>query len=201
MPIISRVLIILCLIPLIGCIFIQDKVYVPSTMNLHKVVYIDRNLTDYENMLTINALKNWECSTGGMVQFKIKQGASPDDIANIEDPFSAVIITNVEFNDPDIVAADRIKNKKGIFVVGLETHMSNGIDEIKIVESLADLDQYQALMEHEVGHLLGLVHTEDHSHTIMTPVIRDGAMRITQEDIEQFCNIYRCDARDMMACD
>jgi len=155
--------------------------------NLHKTVYIDQDLLDWQKTSVIAAINEWEAATNNEVVFTVKISTQTEE-ASITDDRHSLIIRNTSIYDPEITMLDSgmPDNKK---TTGGYVKHGNSIPTILLVNARLENGIYRISVLHELGHALGLLHNND-KNSIMYPWIDDGAGRITNIDIEQFNELY-----------
>lgn len=169
---------------------------------LHEVVLLDNSLSEDDIPLVVEALRSWECSTRGIVQFTIIKYPTQYDLQYITDLDHTVIIENVPRTDYRITEQD-VGMPPGLHVIGLFTRSGSSIPEILLTKEMLSGDrQYVLLAEHEIGHSIGLDHIEHPTGNVYpvmypSPGTSDG---ITNEDLLQLAQIYGLNLRDMSPC-
>lgn len=156
------------------------------TLPVHKTLYIDRHFSDAEFIFITDAALEWETTTNEMVSYDVVRLPKK----NIDTKNSIVIVLlSVDF--PDIIALDTEMdiNHLGYYYGG------GYVPYIGLVtERIADID-YKTIVMHELGHSLGLQHPDIQTGVgeLMYYNINMGANYITENDLKQFCHLYKCD--------
>jgi hypothetical protein len=157
--------------------------------NLHKTVYIEDNLSAWQVVEAVDALIKWEAATHDMAQFDIRFHTSISEEATITDICHSLIIRNTTSVNKEIAAADSPKDH--LLIVGIYTKTEYNIPMIMLVDDRLDMSLYETTLLHELGHSFGLFH-EDDSNSIMYFNVSQGAGKITDIDMNQFCELYTC---------
>lgn len=160
----------------------------PETV--HKTLYLDRYMGEWETEEVIAAALEWHEASGGLVTFDVKM--LPDSNIN---PTDAIIIIDVTPDYPEIILIDHINGNStlGYF------NSDSGMGFIALVNARISADDYRGVVLHELGHALGLEHNKDMDGigTLMYPTIDYGATYITPTDVANFCKLYHCDPKKL----
>jgi hypothetical protein len=164
---------------------------------LHKTVYVENGVEEWQKIAIIGALDEWECATGDMVHFEIKF-ESTEENSMFTDPYYTIVIKNTFPENPQIVKADEDR-KSDSKTIGFYTRTVFGTPLILLVNDRLNEYLYRATVEHEVGHALGLIH-DTNENSIMYPGVDVGAKHITKKDLKQFCGLYKCKEDELKRC-
>jgi hypothetical protein len=158
--------------------------------NLHKTVYIEDNLSQPQITAVFDALMQWEYETHDMVQFDIKFYSSIAEEQTITDIGHSLIIRNTTAVNKEIFDADMKQDH--VLTVGIYTKNEHNIPMIMLVSDRLNIYLYEITALHELGHSLGLFHEQD-KNSIMYFNVNQGAGKITNIDLDQFCELYYCE--------
>lgn len=190
----KKIFIFLLALLFISCVSsIKHKVEY-NIENLHKTVYIDRNFTNVQEYDIINALKAWECSTNGMIQFDIILRIIPEQIENKR---NSLMFVKVNSQDIRILESDKNlpdEDKPKYTTFGL--YLAN--EKIPTI-LLVDVKNVEPTAMHEIGHAVGLSHL-DEKNSIMYAHINESSKCITKYDLIAFCKIYHCKQEEFESC-
>lgn len=155
---------------------------------VHKTLYVDRTLSDYEFAIITGAAWEWHLATKGLVTYDVERLPSQQ-----IDPPNAIIVCAVSADFPEIIeldAADPEASHMAYF------YKYSALPYIGVVSDRIAEKDYRPVMLHELGHSLGLPHNTgvDGIGTLMYPNIDFGATTITDTDLKNFCKLYGCDA-------
>lgn len=178
-----------------------NRIAVPLNVNnLQKIVYIDDAFNARDKADIVMALRSWECSTKGIVKFDIVwerkllfNGRNNIFIKSVDDKYPAIVEIDAE-REP---AKDGVKR----ITVGLYEESNNNYTPttILIVRPKIGEKGLKEVVIHEIGHSLNMDHTDD-TDTIMYPHLDKGAHKITNHDLNNFCDLYWCESNELKAC-
>jgi len=174
------------------------KYPISNQENLSKKVYIDTKFTSSERRKIEEALNNWKCSTNSYVHYMIVGNLSTKEYEDLYDENTLFIEKTNSYN-PIIVEENDKKQDHSFNVVGYYQRNLNKKDYILIVDDLIGNDElFFGVVLHELGHSYGLVHSLD-PNAIMYPTLTHNLI-LTKQDLENFCDAYKCDASKMLIC-
>jgi hypothetical protein len=202
---ITRIISVLLFSCLIACVSGSRRaVYPRSTTALNKTIYIDSEFEIGKRNYIIEAIKNWNCSTNNIVNYKIQTDFKIE-YAQFIDPEKSIIVVKTTDKNPIIKdVEDQIREESQddgstLSIVGL-FHEKEGYPKIiYMVDNNLSYYEYGVVFLHEEGHLNGLDHP-DTTDSIMYFRMDKASDTLTQHDLEQFCEIYKCDASKMKVC-
>lgn len=159
--------------------------------HIHTTIYLDRNFNDVEQEYIMQAAWEWAESTNHIAEFDVVQLPTREKI----DVQNGLIMVKVSADYPDIIIMDNIKKTTTLGYFDAKSPLPY----IALVEDRLDDYTYKAVVLHELGHALGLEHIEGEKGmlTLMYPYIDLGNDHITPTDLEQFCELYHCDAKTL----
>jgi hypothetical protein len=157
---------------------------------IHKTLYIDRSFPQHEGETIIQAAMEWSSATNGLVNYTIRVLPQP----NI-DPNNSIIIVRETPDFPEIILMDSLD---GTIHLGYYRG-SDGVPYIALVSDRLEEENYKAVVLHELGHSLGLLHTDkvEGIGTLMYHNIGLGSHLITDTDLHNFCRLYGCNADNL----
>lgn len=160
------------------------------TVPIHKTLYIDRNLSEEELFTITAAAMEWHLATNSLITYDVVR--LPHKNIDIE---NSIVIVIVSADFPEIIALDSAEQQEEGTHMGYY-HERGYVPYIGLVPGRIEDREYKAVILHELGHSLGMKHTDDVSGigTLMYPNIDGGANKITDEDLQAFCQIYGCNA-------
>lgn len=154
-------------------------------------VYIDDNISASQKQIVVDSILGWEEATSGQVVFyKATDWRTQDYLITIT-PSTIPELTTLEHD-----ADDNEHIHGGIY--GLTHYMDNQSSLISVAVEVRDPIMFRHIVEHELGHALGLEHTE--RDTLMYWSVRGGANTIVCADVAQFCSIHGCNEYQMNGC-
>ncbi len=182
-------------IVIIGIVFayispILDKNIINHVEHKTRTLYVDPSFSDEEQEAIISAAIIWTCKTHYIVNIGIVFLPSK----NI-DATDGIIILPISRYNPDIIGLDEFNQHT---TLGFFTR-EGAVPSINLVSSRIEDEEYQTVVLHELGHALGLKHnsTVDGIGTLMYPSINFGAPTITNDDLVNFCKLYKCNSLEL----
>jgi len=159
--------------------------------HIHTTIYLDRNFNDVEVEYIMQAAWEWTETTNHIAEFDVVQLPTHDKV----DVEHALIMVKVSADYPDIIIMDNIKKTTTLGYYDSKSVLPF----IALVQDRLDDFNYKEVVLHELGHSLGLEHVDGEKGmlTLMYPYVDLGADHITQTDLEQFCELYHCDAKKL----
>ena len=182
--VISSFLVIVCLFQFSVPIILPEKEY---KLPVKTTLYLDREFTDWEVDAITEAADDWSIATNNKVQFNIVKLPAQIETSN------AIVVLKVTEDFPKVVLIDKVNQGS---TLGL--YDSNEfVPYIYLVTDRLNETIYKPVIEHELGHSLGLDHItgENGIGTLMYPSIEEGSYDITDTDLIYFCKIYECDPK------
>lgn len=167
---------------------LDDPLIYPT--HIHKTLYLDRYFDNQEITMISAASLEWSQATNHIVEFDIVVMPTDENF----DIINGIIITKVSLDCPDIIFVDLMSHNT---TLGL--YQDDPIPNIELVSDRLSHYDYKSIVLHELGHALGLKHNKDLDgiDTLMFPTIDLGADHITKTDLENFCKLYHCNARNL----
>ncbi|HEY5267643.1 MAG TPA: matrixin family metalloprotease [Candidatus Saccharimonadales bacterium] len=184
----SLVITIVFLISFQGLINLSSqKKNVKQTLQVHKTLYLERGITNNQELHILQASLEWFDATNGDVIFDIQRLPAE----NIE-PSKSILFLTVNPDFPEAMLYDHFNKKStlGYF------HDEGYIPYIGLIDSRIDSKNYTQVILHELGHALGLDHINgiEGIDTLMYHSLEFGNRHITVTDLKYFCMKYHCDA-------
>lgn len=174
----------------------------------HYTAYIDENFTPQQRYGILLGLHEWVRATNGMITIEDRYGWTADeDMRDIPSPnrtglkrcTSTIHIAHAYHDFPTV---KEVEERKGP-IDGL----SYGDCDVKFMILVMDrISTHAELMQttmHEMGHLLGLDHTNVPWQSVMYESDEKPAMCVTKLDLAQLCDQDRfdCDPEDLWPCE
>lgn len=166
----------------------------------HITLYIDRAFTDREADAITECAWEWSRATNHIVEYDIVRLPSTENIKHK----NSLFFVKTSIDDPTIILMDEASGSE---ILG--HFQRTGLPHISLVMNRINEDNYKSVILHEIGHSLGIKHLEgtQNINTLMYPyqaiILDDGAImpagsdHITRKDLEAFCALYHCDAKQL----
>jgi hypothetical protein len=165
----------------------------------HRTVYVDTNFRDDELKIIEESAQEWNSQTQGIARIVVVRlfsspATSPESIKFSSTP-DDIFLVKEESTSIDIVFQDYASNSM-MYGLYQTTPLFSRI--ILVTDRFMTWEEYRTVVTHELGHALGL----GHNNIKFTVMYRDHASvgnHITRDDLEQFCEIYRCAAEELLS--
>lgn len=155
-----------------------------------ETILADRNFTETERYLITEARKDLEHFCNGMIALDIRFELDPEDKETIRDN---CVLLRVEVTHPSIVESDA---KLESITLGLCDYMRNKTRRLYLVpERLTNPITFRTTAIHELGHFIGLSHTEKPS--IMHKHNNNNILYPTYIDAVELSKVWNCDIQDL----
>jgi hypothetical protein len=165
------------------CILITGRTVSPAVV---KQIYFDKDLDKSIIYEICISLDEWEFTTKDEVYFSEKRIISYDEYTQISSD-NSIFFRELNSTDELTLSMNALKNNTLAFYY-------NGKHK-QIVFVKDSLDEQETdihpIILHELGHSLGLNHDLKYN-TIMYRSISHISNGITQDDVDQFCDVNRC---------
>ena len=162
----------------------------------HQYVHLDREFSGLEQVIIKNAFEKWSLHTENFVTWEYTVGW-PDNVWDDENPIwpenemkSHVIVIR-GLSDDEMVKD--VEERLGHQVWGYAVRSHNpGVPNyfLLVVDKIHNEDHLQLTAEHEIGHILGLDHTEELLSIMNTNRFLEAG-GITPYDILSFQRLYQ----------
>ena len=176
---------------------------VPKTVNinthLHFNIYVDQDFDSHEVDLIEQATSEWEEKTKNRVIFNIYYNFDLDNDRKIIDRRHSIIFVKLSQESQKVAELDEWinKGKEGHSkIIGLYTTQYNVPSILLVYDRMLGDTYYKGCVEHELGHAMKLDHLKK-ENTLMYPSMKNGARFITDDDLQEFCELYHCKVSDL----
>ena len=168
----------------------QNKTVANET-HIHWTLYIDKTFGEEYITQIKEATGRWSKATNHLAEFDVEI-ISKENRNQIRHNADALVVTSLTEDSPDIISVDEENNETTIAFCNIR----GPIATLAYVESRISDEDFEKVTMHELGHALKLKHVvgPDGIGQIMYPHTDLMGNVITQEDLQQFCKIYHCDA-------
>lgn len=165
------------------------KEHTTSTQYIYKNLYVDDRFTDEEILIIEQAANEWKQRTKNVFDFKLITNVNKSILPALSD--SAGIYFYKISTREEISQIKDDDSEEG-YTLGLYDLKIIGTPTIFLVPSrINGFIRYRAVVEHEMGHSLGLNHS-DNPKDLMYFQETDYNLELTKNDLKYFCKIYFC---------
>lgn len=192
-PILFAGTLLIAIIWLLYIFGIAVQVYpekINESKHIHRTLYVDSRFSEEEDLAIINVAKRWTAATNHIAEIDV--AFMPTEIKD-ENTSLSIMVLNESPSFPPVVMLDRGNHNS---TCGIYNGSEMEYPIIAIVdERINDINLFEQVVMHEVGHSLGLAHLtgDDNFFTLMYPITDLMAPGLTLKDLAAFCKIYHCD--------
>lgn len=183
---------------------VKKQAKAPHVKSTTYVLHVDDGFKPEDRAIIIDAFKEWERVTNGVVRFDVSSEPWNSDTGYVEEPEDGkcTYVAYVYKTTSKGAVVRRIENgEEGVHVLGYTSSSCEGRRVAFVMDRLSGKSKtLRSVAIHEAGHLVGLDHIPVPKESIMFPSMNKAASCITELDAKQFCMIHDCDWRDVKAC-
>jgi hypothetical protein len=148
-----------------------------------ETIFADKNFTEEEKILIMAGAKDLEKFCNGIIKFEIYFTLDSDNQDQLD---SNCVMLRSEEVDPHIVSMDE---KFKARILGLCSYMDNGTRRVHLIPArLRNTLQFRTTVIHELGHFIGLDHTE--APSIMHKSNFGNVLQPTHLDAVEMAKVY-----------
>ena len=173
---------------------LEDSLFPPQTFT--RTVFIDQDFTSAQMEDIQRSLQEWENATHNVIHFDIIPSFNHNFDAVLALHQKSLIILNYPSDTPLIRHEDQAVqeefNDPTLWINAYYDGDQPTPTIYVISERILGREAFISVVEHEIGHSLGLEHNMKEG-TLMYPIQGKSAHHITSDDIKEYCKLHYCD--------
>jgi hypothetical protein len=177
---------------ILGTITIAELPAIPRPISRN--VFLPDDFTEEQKQDIKAALSEWEEKTNGSIKFNIFEHYDKRIINSLTIRRITLIILDIPEDAPMVKELDERESKKAgekRYVCGY-FNQDDPLPTVNIVSSrIKSQEIYTSVVEHELGHALGLEHNPD-QNSVMYADQDYSAKHIAPGDVQAFCRLHPC---------
>lgn len=193
-------LVLLCVVNLAGCTG-QSYHYTQVPHDRHQVlrvipVYVDELFSGEDKIVVDNALKEWNYALNGYVVFSVKTYHFDMQPEQIREAFldDGLLLMEVKEGNP-IIPDDGFRFRTLGWVDNIEGH------KLWLVrDRIGSRERLRGVLLHELGHILGAVHIENHPSIMQPAYSLDNYNCLDQWTMQQMARRWHIPFEDLSYC-
>lgn len=172
----------------------QENSALRLVKNRELIINVDYRFDYLQEKLIAEAISEWSIASDGVIKFKVYWNQPRESIYSYSfsllNPRDKIFIYSVNKNDSKLTEDLReyFSDINGLYVPGFQDGSN-----LLIFEQVP-MYHFKAVVLHEIGHLLGLMHLEEKDHVMSSA---SGSYCLTFSDIEYLCSYYNCIPKSM----
>lgn len=179
---------------------LYNEIKLDSRGKLLEILVLNKDFTQIEKDIIIDSAKEWAYATNNIVEFDVIEDNELQTKLKTyrfyNTKLQIIFVQPINHYDPYIINKDNVTH---LTIVGFYDD-ERSIPIIYLVRDRIETEaHYRAVAMHEIGHSLQMQHLYQ-SGTVMYQYVDSNSECLTQEDMEQFCHMYKCNIYDTNFC-